>query len=94
MESIVRNVKDLDTAERQVYETALGQQLRENQQIVIRVLTPDAVPSEETRRSALQRASEIAQQGRSNAAAQGVGEEEIDAALDEATQHVRPRKRP
>lgn len=94
MESIVRNVNEIEAAERQVYEQVLGQQLRDNQQVIIRVLTPGVVPDKEVRDAALTRASEIARQGRENAAAQGVTEEEVDAALDEAFEHVRSRKKP
>jgi hypothetical protein len=39
MENVVRNVRDIDSADRQALEHMLGQQLRENQQLVIRVVT-------------------------------------------------------
>ena len=94
MESIVRNVNEIEAAERQVYEQVLGQQLRDNQQVIIRVLTPGVMPDKPTRDAALQRAAEIARQGREHAASQGVSEEQIDAALDEALEHVRSRKTP
>ena len=42
MASTVRNVKDIEAAERQVYESVLGQKLLENQQVVIQVVaSPD-----------------------------------------------------
>jgi hypothetical protein len=40
METITRNVSDLKHNERRTYETLLGHSLRENQQIVIQVVTP------------------------------------------------------
>jgi tRNA(fMet)-specific endonuclease VapC len=40
MESIIRNVRDIETSERQVLEHVLGQKLRENQQVIIQVVTP------------------------------------------------------
>jgi hypothetical protein len=43
MESITRNVAEIDANERQVYETVLGHALGENQQIVI--LVREAEPS-------------------------------------------------
>lgn len=89
MESIVRSVREIEAAERQVYETVLGQHLEENQQIVIRVLTPGVVPPEKTRREALARADAIAGQGRANAAAQRMSDDELDAVIDEAITHVR-----
>jgi len=38
MESIVRNVSDLHADQRQWLESALGHQLRDNQQVIIQVL--------------------------------------------------------
>jgi len=92
MERIVRSVREIEAAERLVYESVLGQHLREDQQIIIRVVTPGVVPSEEVRQAALSHAAEIARQGRANAAAQGIAEDEIDAAITEATSHARARR--
>ena len=39
METVVRNVRDIGAGERRVYETALGQKLRENQQVILHVMT-------------------------------------------------------
>lgn len=39
MEEVIRNVRDLPTAERRAYERAVGHQLRENQQVILRVVT-------------------------------------------------------
>ena len=39
MENVVRNVRDIDSADRHALEHILGQRLRENQQLVIRVVT-------------------------------------------------------
>ena len=39
MEAIIRNVRDIETSERQVLEHVLGQRLRENQQVIIQVVT-------------------------------------------------------
>jgi hypothetical protein len=41
LENVVRNVMDIDAADRNALEHILGQQLRENQQLVIRVVTLD-----------------------------------------------------
>ena len=89
MESIVRNVKDIETDERQYLEQALGRQLVENQQVIIHVVDLDVEPNVEVRRDALAEASEIARRGRVHAAAQGVTEAEADAAIEEAINHVR-----
>ena len=45
MESIIRNVRDIDSRERQALEHVLGQRLKENQKIIIQVVT---VPNEPT----------------------------------------------
>ena len=42
MDKIKRNVGDLGSNERRVYEDALGRKLAENQQIIIQVITVDA----------------------------------------------------
>jgi len=42
MESISRNVGDLTTTERQVYETVLGHQLHAGQQIIVQLIDVDA----------------------------------------------------
>jgi hypothetical protein len=39
MEEIIRNVRDLPSDERRTYEQAVGHPLRENQQILLRVIT-------------------------------------------------------
>lgn len=41
MDTVTRNVKDINTADRQAIEHVLGQPLVENQQIVIQVLPPN-----------------------------------------------------
>jgi hypothetical protein len=40
MEQVARNVRDLGKEERSVYEAALGATLREDQQVILRVVTP------------------------------------------------------
>ncbi len=51
METIIRHVRDIDTAERHVLEHVIGQQLKENQKVIIQVVTlgtqPVAGPAEE-----------------------------------------------
>jgi len=44
MENVVRNVRDIDSADRHALEHLLGQQLRENQQLVVRVVTASLQP--------------------------------------------------
>ena len=92
MESIIRNVKDIEDDKRSVFEIVLGQKLRDNQQLFIRVITVGEEPPAAIRDAALERASQIAREGRANAAAQGITPEEVDAAIDEAVREHRRHK--
>ncbi len=42
MDTIRRNVRDLDSDERRLYEQAIGHELAENQQIIIQIISADA----------------------------------------------------
>lgn len=46
MESIIRNVRDIETNQRRALEQVLGQKLQENQQIIIQVVTPVKEPEQ------------------------------------------------
>ena len=94
MEPIIRDVKDLESEERRVYESVLGHALGENQRVVIRVVDLGNEPDEASRREALGRAVEIARGGRAAVEAQGIAAEEADAAIDEAIGEVRRLKLP
>ncbi len=89
MESIIRNVSDIELDERRMYESVLGHALQQNQRIILRVVDLGREPDDTTRTAALGQAVEIARQGRAAAAAQGVTPEEADAAVEEAIQVVR-----
>jgi D-ribose pyranose/furanose isomerase RbsD len=53
MESVFRNVRDIDTRERQLLEHVLGRQLKENQQVIIQVVTLEREPAEDHDQSAV-----------------------------------------
>jgi len=93
MESISRDVKSLESDERRLYESVVGHALGENQRVIIRVVDLEAEPDQATRRAALNRAVEIASQGREAARAQGLTEEEANAAIEEAVRDVRQSRR-
>ncbi|MEX0703851.1 MAG: hypothetical protein WD069_17260 [Planctomycetales bacterium] len=93
MESVVRNVKDIDQQERDYLQSVLGQDLSENQQVMILVLDPGVVPDDETRGSALDAIRRISAEGARNLAEQGVPADEVDTVLDEALEAVRSRRR-
>ena len=46
MESIIRKVRDIDTADRRVLEHVFGRRLRENQQLLIQVVSVDTAADE------------------------------------------------
>jgi hypothetical protein len=45
MEAIIRQVRDIEESERHALEHVLGHQLKENQQIIIKVVTIEKEPS-------------------------------------------------
>jgi len=91
MESIIQNVKDIDSDKRAWLEATVGHHLQDNQRVMISVLNVE--PDEETRRAGLKKAAEIAARGRAHATAQGITEEEAGVAIDEAISHYRSQKR-
>jgi hypothetical protein len=92
MESIARDVKNLDSDECRLFESVVGHSLQENQRVIIRVIELGTEPDEASRRAALTRAVEIARQGREAVESQGITAEEADAAIDEAIEAVRRSK--
>lgn len=91
MESAICNVRDIETNQRRWIEAIVGQPLREDQQVMIHVIDVGIEPDKSVRTAALAEASELARQGRANAASRGVSEEELDAAIEQARRHIRSR---
>ena len=91
MGSIVCNVKDIQSIQKRWLEGALGESLRDDQQVFILVVTPNVLPDEATRKEALRGVESILDQAEANASAQGFSAEEADAAVDDAMRHVRRR---
>ena len=89
MESVTRNVSEIQAGEKRWLETLLGQQLRENQQVFIMVFTPNVVPDEGTRRAAAARMDQTFEQADAHARDHGVTTDEADTAVQEAMDHVR-----
>ena len=58
MESVIRNVRDIDSRERQALEHVLGQQLKENQKVIIQVITVPTEPAEKVESPSEARLSE------------------------------------
>ena len=92
MEQItLRNLNDIQSDKKRWLEDLLGQQIQGNQQALIMVFTPGGAPDEATRQRAATGIRQTLDQARAHADAQGITDIEIDAAVDEAMQHVRPR---
>jgi len=88
----IQNVKDLQTRERQWLEGMLGRHLQENQQVFIMVFTPGALPDEVTRQRARAGLEKTWEQVDRHMKEHGITDEEFDAAVDEAMEHVRRRE--
>lgn len=91
MESIISNVRDLEADKRRSLEAVLGQQLEDNQQVIIRVLTPGVEPEPAARRQALERVRALSRKAAANRESLGVSEAEADRIVDEAMEQIRPR---
>ena len=92
MESIIRNVGEINTDERRVYESLLGHTLRDNQQVIIRVLSPGVEPDQQMRHEAIADLKELSKEGSMHRESLGVSIEEADAITEEAIRHVRSHK--
>ena len=92
MESVTRNVDEIESNERRVYEAVLGHALRDNQQVILRVIELQKEPDESVRRKARQEFLAICREGTENRQRQELSIEEADEALDEAIRAVRSRK--
>lgn len=85
----LRNVKDIQNTGKHWLEGVLGQDLLDNQQVFIMVLTPDIVPDDEARKRAAEGIQQVLADVDAQTAANDVTQQEIDEAVDEAVQHVR-----
>jgi hypothetical protein len=92
MESIIRDVKSLESQERQAYELLLGHALQENQRVVVMILNPGAEPDEPVRRKAREEFHDLCREGTEHRQRLAASVEEADQALDEAIRAGRSRK--
>jgi hypothetical protein len=92
MESITRYVDKIESDERRMYESVLGHALRDNQQVVLRVIESARETDEANRRAALGKAVEIARQGRIAVEAQGIPADQADDAINETIEKIRRSK--
>jgi hypothetical protein len=92
MESISRDVKSLESDERQLYEAVVGHALRENQRIVIHVIDLEREPDESRRGKAMEEFHAICKEGTENRQRQGIPMEEADQIFKGALRVARSQK--
>lgn len=89
MESVIRDVKDIEPEERFIYETVIGHGLAEDQRILVVVLPLGANSDDSMRRRAREDFFELCKQGTESRKRLGVSIEEADLILEEACRSVR-----
>jgi len=94
MESIIRKVSDIEADQRLWLESNLGQQLQDNQQVIIRIVNVGVEPPPSSRDQALTDLLQLSQRGSAHRQSKGVPDAEADGALNEAMRDVRPRELP
>jgi hypothetical protein len=92
MESVTRDVDKIEPSERRVYEAALGRSLRDNQQVILRVIDLKKEPDESVRRKGSEEFHALCREGTEDRQRLGISVEDADAALDEAIRAIRSRK--
>jgi hypothetical protein len=91
MENVSINLaRDLPASARSAVENLLGRSLRDDEEVSIMALEPHPAPSGEARRASADRLRGALDQLAHKA--QDVADGEVDAAIDEAMDHIRPRR--
>ena len=88
---LTREVRDLGADARSILETMLGRKLAEEEQVTVMAFPPRPAPPEDERRIAAQRLSETLDAMAERA--RDIPEDELEALIDEAMEHLRPRRR-
>jgi len=84
-------VNGLSEPDRRSLENLLGHPLAADQQVFVMVLSAGKVVDEATRRAAVHSIRRTLEKVDRHRVSSGITDEEIDAAVDEAMEHVRPR---
>jgi NAD-specific glutamate dehydrogenase len=84
-------VNDIAELDRRSLEKLLGQPLQADQQVCVMVISASRVADDATRRAAVENIRRTLEQVDRHRAARRITDDELDAAVDEATDHVRPR---
>jgi hypothetical protein len=90
-EMISLPVNEIPEPERRSLENLLGHALEASQQIFVMVCSAGQVADEDTRRSAVERIRATLASVDRHRAGKRIPDDEVDAAVDEAMGHVRPR---
>jgi hypothetical protein len=88
----VESVRNLQASGKRLLENLLGQQLQEDQQVFIMVLSPGSEPNESARRQARLALEATFRKTEANAIQNGASDEEIEAAIQEAIRQIRSGK--
>jgi hypothetical protein len=91
--SATLGVADIPAEHLRYLEGVLGHSLDPKQRVMLLSYTPGVVPDEATQLAAIDRIESVATQVAEYQRAQGITDAEIDAAVDEAIEHVRKRRR-
>lgn len=91
MENVSINwARDLPASARTAIEKLLGRSLRDDEEVSVMALDPHPAPSGEGRRASAERLKGALDQLARKA--KPVADEEFEAAVDEAMNHIRPRR--
>ncbi len=90
MESLIHNVKDLPPEKRRGFEAALGETLRDDQCLLVVVVSPGVEPGDEQRAAALADMRKLGVQGEKHRETLPVSVEDANQILEEAMESVRP----
>jgi hypothetical protein len=90
-EMISLSVNDIPEPDRRSLENLLGQPLQVNQQVCVMVFSAGKVADDATRRAAAETIRGTLDKVDRHRTARGITDEEVDAAVDEAMEHIRPR---
>lgn len=90
-EMISLPVNDIPEPDRRSLENLLGQPLQPNQQVCVMVFSAGKTVDDTTRRAAVETIRGALDKVERHRAARGIADDEVDAAVDEAMKHIRPR---
>jgi hypothetical protein len=84
-------VNDIPEPDRRSLENLLGQPLEADQQVCVMVFSAGRLADDAIRRAAVENIRRTLDKVDRHRAARGITDEEVDEAVDEAMQHIRPR---